>query len=352
MNIIKWFGMLAIMLAITGFVMAEETVSDARDASNELTTAHSQALSVRYDHLQCKVDFTNKQIETASTNIPGVDLTANKEELVQDMQELEIFVTEIDTEGFDEYINETLRPDLKNATDKLNEIKRNFRQYNLSDEVKDIIISDIKEAKEQYSECVSDKEVKMAQVMENHMEKWNEQLEKIIEKMNDRNITTANMTEIIAEINDRNVKLQELIANGNITVIREFMKEYRYSQFHYAARFEIARLNGYKEKLEPLAERYNMSEYLKNMDNKIMDAEKYAKEGYKYSEGERQKVWNNIKDAGQEIRATAKNINDERVKERQENINERSEQMRKISENRRERLNGSNNLTNDSYEDE
>lgn len=316
MNIIKWFGMLAIMLALTGFVMAEENESAESDAKYELTTAHSQALNVRYDHLQCKVDFTNKQIETVSTNIPGVDLTANKEELVQDMQELEVFVTEIDTEGFDEYVNETLRPDLKNATEKLNEIKRNFRQYNLSDEVKDTIIADIKEAKEQYSECVSDKELKMAKVMTKHMENWNKQLERIVERLNDKNITTINMTEIISEINKRNAKLQELITEGNVTTMREFMKEYRDYQFDYALRFEIARLNGYKEKLGILAEKYNRSEQINEINKKIRNTEQQINK-HNYSDIERQRIWGEISDAGKEIKETAKNINDERLKNNQ-----------------------------------
>jgi len=337
MNLIKWFGMLAVMLALTGFVMAESNDSD----SNNLSTTQSQALNVRYDHLQCKVDFTSKQIDILAKYVPTVNQSANKQELLADMTELKVFVTKINKTGFDNYVTETLRPDLNNATRDLNAAKKNFKQYNLSNESKIAMIAELKSAKETYSECASDKELKMSEIMEKHMEKWNNQLEKIVEKMNKKNITTTNMTEILNEITERNAKLQELIDQGNITAMREFMKAYHDSQFHYAARFEIARLNGYKEKLKPLADRYNMSNSIRNINEKIGKAEKYAKEGYTDNDSEHQKMWSDIMGAGKDIRDAAKSINDERFKERQGKMDEKQQQMQNKQEGRINRSNNS-----------
>jgi hypothetical protein len=318
MNIIKLFGMLAIMLALTGMVIAETNESDTN--STELT--NSQALIVRYDHLQCKVEFTNTQIDILNEYISTLNQTENKEKLLEDMNELKAFVEEINKTEFDRYVTEILSKDLKKASEDLTVAKRNFKQYNLSNETKTEITTQLKDAKEAYSKCISDKEIKMSKVMEKHMENWNKQLEKIMEKMNKKNITTENMTAIINEINERNEKLQELINAGNITTIREFMKEYHISQFNYATRFEIARLNGYKEKLGPLAEKYNMSDKIKDINEKINHMEKY-----KYNDSENKKIWEDIKETGKDIKDAAKEINDERLKERSEKINERQQKI-------------------------
>ena len=141
--------------------------------------------------------------------------------------------------------------------------------------------------------------------------------------MDKKNITTANMTAIMDEIDARNAKLRELIASGNITTLKDFMQAYHDAQFHFAARFEIARLEGYKNKLAPLADRYNMTGQLDNINAKIANAEQYAREGYKYQNGEFNQVWSDIKGAGKDIQQTAKDINAERMKERQNNRTQR-----------------------------
>ncbi len=79
MNIGKWFVMLVAMLALTGMVMAEDNSTD--DADDNVT--QGQALSVRYDHLVCKVQFTNTQIDLLK-EYASVDQTANKDKLLTD----------------------------------------------------------------------------------------------------------------------------------------------------------------------------------------------------------------------------------------------------------------------------
>jgi hypothetical protein len=153
--------------------------------------------------------------------------------------------------------------------------------------------------------------------MTKHMDNWNNQWGNVVNKMSEKNITMDDAKALQIEIAAQNAKLSALIASGNITQIRAFMIAYHEAQLHYAARFEIARLKGYKSKLEPIANRYNMSNSIHDIDKKIADAEKYTKDGHKYGIGEFNNTWKDIRDASQNIRKAATDINKERMKERQ-----------------------------------
>jgi hypothetical protein len=320
--------MLVMMLALTGVVMAEDnTTATGND------TTQGQALSVRYDNMQCKVVFTNTQIDLLQKYV-SVDQTANKDKLTSDMTTLKAYVDNANKDGFDTYITDTLRPDLQKVSQDLTNVKKNFKQHNISNESKTALISELKDAKNVYSACVNDKEVKMANVMETHMENWNRQWGKIIGNMNKKNITMEDATALQAEINAKNEELKALIAEGNITKIRDFMKTYHDDQLHYAARFEIARLNGYKNKLAPLADKYNMTGEINDINKRIANAEKYAQPGYKFKEGEFNSTWENIRGAGQDIKDIAKGIAEQRVIERQGRIAERQQKI----DNKTERL--------------
>jgi hypothetical protein len=321
MNIGKWFVMLVVMLTLTGAVLAES--NDTNSTGNNNTDAtQGQALNVRYDQLQCKVAFTNTQIDLLSKYV-SVDQSANKNKLLTDMTTLKTYLDTTNKDSFDSYAVQTVRPDLQKATQDLNDAKKNFKQYNVSNESRTAFINEFKSAKDTYSNCIDDKEVKMANVMEKHMDNWNKQWSNITTRMSDKNMSVADMNAIMTEITAKNAELQALINSGNITSLRDFMQAYQQSQLHFAARFEIARLESYKEKLAPLADRYNMTSKIGEIDSQIANAQKYAQEGYKYKDGEFNTVWNDIKSAGKDMQQAAKDINAERVKERQDKITQR-----------------------------
>ena len=350
--------MLVVMIALIGVVRAEDNTTNTTVSVNDTATindtiAQGQALNVRYDNVQCKVAFTNTQIDLLEKYV-SVDQTANKDKLLADMITLKTYVDSINKTSFDNYIAQTVTPDMQNASQDLTNVKKNIKQYNLSNESKTALVTELKDAKNAYTNCTNDKEIKMADVMETHMENWNRQWGKIIGNMNKKNITVENVTGLQAEIDAKNTELKALIAEGNITQIRDFMQTYHEDQFHYAARFEIARLDGYKNKLAPLADQYNMSDKINDIDNMIAIAQQYAQVGHKYTDGEFNSTWQNIKNVGQDIKEIAKNITDERVKERQgklaqrqQNINNRQQRIQGRQRNPGN-INGNNNSDNNS----
>ena len=352
--------MLIVMLAVTGIVVAENNSTDnstitnnnvtqnvtqnqtTNNTNNNITgnTTQNQttnvtddnatqklALNVRYDNLQCKVTFTNTQIDLLKRYIPTIDQTANKNELLSDMIALKSFLDSSNRDGFDTYVTNTLRLDMQNATRDLNAVKKNFKQYNLTNESRTALITELKNARQVYSACVDDKEIKMAHVMETHMENWNRQWNNVINKMSEKNITMADAVALQAEIEAKNAQLKVLIAEGNITKITAFMQTYYEDQLHYAARFEISRLKGYRDKLGPLANMYNMSDKINAIDKIIAGAEKNAKPGHNYTSGEFNNTWSDIKSAGKDMQQAAKDINAERKKEQQQRMVNKTQKM-------------------------
>jgi hypothetical protein len=305
--------MLVMMLALTGVAIAE---------TNDTDNTYAQALNVRYEHLQCKVDFTVGQIELLEKYVPEAvsdNLSSSKDKLDDDMDALKDHVDDGNKTAFDKYLGDTFRPDFQKATQELNNIKKNFKTYNVSNETKAKIVSDLKTLKEEYANCTSDKEIKMGTIMEKHMENWNKQWENVIERMKQKGMNTTDMETLIAEINAKNQELSALLYSKNITNLGVFIKGYRDEGLHYAARLELGKLKSYKGKLDPESIKYNLSGKDNNISKHIEKAEKYAQVGHKYQEGEFEYAWNEIRQANNDMKDMSKKVLQERAKERMNN---------------------------------
>jgi hypothetical protein len=311
MNINKWFAMLVVMLALTGMVIAE---TDDTDTGATL----KQALIVRYDHLICKVNFTTTQIDSLNKYVPTANVSSYKEKLSNDMNTLKVFVDSNNKTGFDEYVASTFRQDFNAATDVLNDVKKNFRKYNVSNDSKTAFINELKTSRDVYSDCISDKELKMGQVLQKHIDNWNKNWDKVIERLSQKGINVTEMEALKTELALKNAELQAIVASGNVSELRKYMNDYRQDQLLYAAQFEIAKLKTYKEKLNPMAKKYNLSGKIDDINSKIGEANKYAQKGYKYKEGEFQNVWDHIKNASKDMKEISKDVLKEQSREKQE----------------------------------
>jgi hypothetical protein len=313
----KFFMMLIMMLVLTGLAMAETNNTEINDT--DINDTYTQALSVRYEHLQCKTDFTIGQIELLEEYIPEAvsdNFSSSKNRLDTEMDKLKDYVDDANKNTFDSYLANTFRPDFQKITQELNSIKKDFRKYNVSNETKTEFIDELKDLKEDYTECISDKEIKMGTVMEKHMGNWNKQWENVIERMKQKGMNTTEMEVLIAEINAKNQELNALLESKNITNLGEFIKGYRDDSLHYAAKLEIGKLKSYKVKLDPELSRYNLSKTDDNVSKHIEKAEKYTQAGDKYQEGEFEDSWNEIGQANKDMKDMSKNVLKERAKER------------------------------------
>ncbi|MGV8141698.1 MAG: hypothetical protein ACP5NW_04640 [Candidatus Woesearchaeota archaeon] len=321
------FLMLVMMIALTGIAVADTNDTEINDT--DAYTIQSQALNVRYDHLQCKVSFTIGQIELFEEYVPDAvndNLSDSKETLETDMDNLKKYVDDVNKTAFDKYLEDTFRPDFQKATQMLNSIKEDFRQYNVSNETKTELIDELKDIREEYSECVSDKEFKMGTVMERHMENWNRQWGNAIERMKQKGMNTTEIEALIAQINTKNQELNSLIESKNLTNFMKYANEFRQDHLRYAAKIEAEKLKTYKGMLNSESKRYNLSDRNDNIDKHISEIEKYAQKDGKYQEKEFEHAWENVKEANKEMKDLSKDVLKERTRERMHNDSDYEEE--------------------------
>jgi len=279
----------------------------------------AKALNIRYDQLACKVSFTNGQIDLVTKYAPNAasnySISADKDKLTTDINTLKGFSDSYNRTEFDNYVATPFRPDLQKATQDLMSIKRSFKKYNVSNDTRAAFVTDLKSLNTQYSDCINDKELKMGQVMETHLENWDKYWTSIIDKMSKNGLNTTEMENLKAEIEAKNVQLQALLDAQNASQLKKYIGDYRQDQLHYAARFEVERLKGYRDKIGSEADKYNLTGMITDIDNKIATADKYSQQGYKYQQGDFQNVWNNIKGANMDMKNLSKDILQDRKQE-------------------------------------
>lgn len=323
----NWIIGLVLVLALSGTVLADNNSTNNSTGTNVTgndTETYGKALEVRYEHLICKVGFTSAQIELfdeyVATDLSGLE--DSKETLNDYLEVLEGYVEDNNRTAFDKYLEETFRPEFNNVTRELNSLKRDFNRYNLSNSTRTEFIDDLKDLKEEYSDCVNDKELKMGRLMQRHMDNWNKQYMNNIRKMNRNGFNTTEMDAIIANMSARNAQLQALIESGNITKLKEFMEQYKEESMYFATKMEIEKLKTYKSRLDEESNKYNKTERVKNIDKHLEDAERYSQRHQgddqdtdNETDEDYEDAWDNIKGANHEMKELSKEILRERARE-------------------------------------
>jgi hypothetical protein len=291
------------LMAVTAIVKAEENeTGDSVDKA-----INTEALSVRLDNLQCKVDFSKTQVELVDKYLDK-DLNEYLDEVTADLNDLKDLRDTGNKSAFDTYVENVFRPDFQNLTQQLNSVKSQWKSYNLSNESYTAFKKGLKDAQSQYANCTSDKEDKMTIVLEKHYTHAENKWQDMTDKMDKKNISTENMTVVIEELQARLEKLQDAIKSGNKTLIEQTLKEIRDEHLHLWARFHAARLEGYMKKMEPLTNKYGKSEQMKTMKKQLEDVSKYVSPGKKYDKGDFDKVWEGLSNTSKDMRDTAKEM--------------------------------------------
>jgi hypothetical protein len=318
-------AVITLSLGLAGIVIADEDTSIVKN-DTESNTIQGQALTVRYEHLICKVEFTDNQIDLLDNYLDEniSDLKDSSEELNEYTEILYGHVQNNDKTAFNTYMESTIRPAFQEITTELNNIKNDFKEYNLSNDTKQEFLTDLKELRMEYASCVSDKETKMGKVMNKHLEHLNRQYGNSISKMMRNGLNTTEMDSIITQMRERNAELQSLIESGNITKLKEFMQKYKEETMYFATKMEIEKLKSYKAGMYSDTEKYNRMNEMRNIDNRLVEAEKQMQIGRNNSQGkdrcnectEYDESWENIKNANKEMKELSKEILAERARER------------------------------------
>ncbi|MGV8150972.1 MAG: hypothetical protein ACP5NV_04555 [Candidatus Woesearchaeota archaeon] len=316
LNFFMIFAVLFIAILAVGVVNAEDDDDIDEDNSSE-TIVQSNALIARFEHIQCKVEFTNTQLDIIYDHVDENDLLEDyKDELSDDLNELKELVDDNNKKGFDAYLEEEFRPDMHNATILLNDYKKNFLDFNLSSNETDTVKRLINDAKKEYSECVSDKEKKMTKALRQYYKFTDKKWKGIIGNMERFNVSVDDAKEIKDELESLIEDLDDAIDSGNETLIRQTLQKIHDAHLHLWARFEVQRFNAYADKLGPMADKYGQGQRIHEIKNRLKDVEESSRAGYPYQRGDVKKVWGELSNVNKELKDTGKDILKERMKER------------------------------------
>jgi len=298
-NILKGFLMaIVLILAVTVFVRAANDTDQA---------IGQQALNVRYAHLECKVNYTDTQIDLVNKYL-NVDLSADKNTLNSDLTQLNTFVVSNNKTEFDSFVLNPLTPDFKNATQDLNNIKKDLKNYNLTNDTKTAFKNDLKAANQVYADCSSEQAKAMTNVMIKHMDNVDNRWTEIIADMQKKNISISDMQSIDQELKDRLQDFQNAITSGIESTIKEALQNLTNAHLHLYARFETSRLKGFMGRIGMLADRFNVTTNLSVLDQRLNDLSQYTTPGHKYQVGDFNKVWSTLKDTSKDLMNDSKDI--------------------------------------------
>ena len=309
-----WKGLLALLLVFllaTTIVHAEDEETEIEE-TEDAETINMQALNVRFDHLKCKVDLTNRQIDLIKEVFPDADLTEHKDKLNADIDELSSIKDLGEKAAFDEYITTVLRPDFHEANSDIREIKANWSQYNNSDDQAAEFRDGIKAAVESYAECVGKKEKAMTRVMMNHLKYTETHWNRIIGTMQNRNMDTAKMEQIKEQLQARIAEIQQTISYNDTTRVRQRLDDAREHNLQLWANFERERLYGYLDKIEGATTNANRTNNIESVKSRLENIDRYVVQGYAYQRGDAVQVRAILGEASKELRQTSLEIAKER----------------------------------------
>ncbi len=322
-----------VMLALVsvGFVRADNNSTDP------VNTTLNQALNVRHDHLACKVDYSNTQLDLIQKYVtvdPAFD--AAKTQLDADMTTLKTYLDAGNQTAFDAFVSTTLRKDIQDANSKAQDVKKNFKNYNITDDARARFRTDLKAAVANYNDCISDKEKKMSEVMLNHYENVESKWAKDTANLEAKNISTDDMNAVNAEFQTKLDTLKGLIDAGNWSGAKDYLETLRQDHLHFWARFEEGRLKGYIQKVEPLAEKYNQTQNIDDMKERLSEIENYTAPEYQFQEGDQDRVWDTLKNTTKELQNTNKELLKQQREQEREDRKDQQEEVKQQREQQRE----------------
>jgi len=156
--------------------------------------------------------------------------------------------------------------------------------------------------------CLNDKEIKMAQVLQQYYQNSDDNWKKSIANFASKNLSTDEMNSVEQELASKVSQLQAAINAGNTSVMRDTMKNISDENLHLWANFDTAMIKSHINKLRDIASQYNVSANLDDLDNSLNSLSTYTAPGYKYTQSDLEKVWSTLRDDSGELKNVSMNI--------------------------------------------
>lgn len=222
-------------------------------------------------------------------------------------------MSEGDVKEFNEFVRGTVIPDLKEAWEAVKEDRASFRKWGVSNETIRELRIEANESRTEYEECVSSAIVLAGRAK---VSWYNEVLAKAQNKVANLSAKGIDATEMTSVINGAESKvvgpLEAAVATDNSATIKSALHTYRLFNggnessvsYHFAAKFATAKLDAVLAKIAPEAKAAGYEAQVNEIQAKISAASALLQQigDKKYTEGQREQVWGDIKSAGEQLR--------------------------------------------------
>jgi hypothetical protein len=236
-------------------------------AIGELDDEREAALNAAMDNVECKTDFMVGVIDSMVENIEGVDyLNDHVDVLTGDEAQLQEYADEGDVQGFKDYVDDSYTPHMREAKDDVREARL---EANISAETKAELRDDYNSLSAAYEACNFDSLERFAEAKLSGYEEALELAEDKAANLSAKGVDTSGLTALIEEAEDEIVDpLSEAVENaGNSTELRDALGQYclfngcpRGTNFHFAAKFEVEKLESILEFIADDAEAAGLGE--------------------------------------------------------------------------------------------
>jgi hypothetical protein len=313
----KWmvFTMFAIMFLTVATIVTAENSTDVDNSTDYV----GKSINLRYENLICKIDFTVGQIdvidEYASNSQDTVimdKLLNDKDTLENDKDDLKDIYDEKNLTEFNNFLNETLHPDFIETSNDLREFKKEYKTYIAEDdriEFRDALTA----LKTEYDDCTNTKYSEMSKLMDKYYKHKSGMWDQIIKSMNQRNLSTENMTQIREQLQLRLQDLEDAMNSGNQTQLREQLQQMKDEHLQLWAKFHSGRLNSYLNRIEPAANKYGRSDEFKKIQEQLKDIQSFAEQKNRTQKEYAKMMMQRLHDSGDEMRNMSKDMLQQRI---------------------------------------
>ena len=298
------------VLIISFLLLASFALADSDDASY---------LATKTDRISCTLDFHTAVISDLSSKISQASgLSTWLTTLNNDKAKLQSLASAGNQTNFKAFVQVALRNDLKSADEAVRDVRKNFKEYNVTKEVRTSLRDSFKADQTNFADCVKQNDLKVAQHKVDYYTKALDKRQDQVNKLAARNISTAEMSSIISQARVAIVTpLQNAANSGDASQAQAAFKQYclwsgciNGTNFHFAAKFEQARLSALLAKVTPMANAAGLSGDVSIVQTEI-DASKTALNSVgtaSYGEGDKEPIWAHLKSATEDFKKLLKDL--------------------------------------------
>lgn len=277
------------------FIIASIIVIGAVHAE---TNESGKYLPLRAENIKCLADWHLAAISSITTIIPDNNLSTWTTKLQDDETQLSTLATAGDNKAFNDFVQNTLRPDLKDADQSVKDLRSNLKTFNITKAERQTMRQAFADALATYKTCQSNVESQIIIARADYYEQALQKARDEITNLDAKNISTTDLTTIV---NDAETTIvQPLKASTNASALKEYCLWDGCKDginFHFAAKYAIAKLSAVLLYLTPYADSHNVSVTSAKTAISTASTNLAAVGTAQYTSGQSDTVWNAIKDA-------------------------------------------------------